>query len=82
MTTAVLDKDELRELVADALDVEVDEVTDDAHYIEDLGVDSLMGLEILVQLEKKFGVKISEEEFGLITNFGQTYTLLSGKVAA
>nr|BCN28637.1 acyl-carrier protein [Streptomyces sp. SANK 60404] len=81
MTTAVLDKEELRELVADALDVEVDEVTDDANYIEDLGVDSLMGLEILVQLEKKFGVKISEEEFGQITNFGQTYTLLSGKVS-
>lgn len=80
MTTAVLNRDELRELVADALDVELDEVTDDAHYIEDLGVDSLMGLEILVQLEKTFGVKISEEEFGQITNFGQTYTLLSGKI--
>ncbi|MEY9994405.1 acyl carrier protein [Streptomyces sp. V4I8] len=80
MTTATLDKDELRELVADALDVDVEELTDDAHYVETLGVDSLMGLEILVQLEKRFGVKISEEEFGQITNFGQTYNLLAGKI--
>ncbi|MGW7272433.1 acyl carrier protein [Streptomyces sp. NPDC054864] len=81
MTTAVLDKEALRELVADALDVDLDELTDDANYTEDLGVDSLMGLEILVQLEKKFGVKISEEEFGQITNFGQTHALLAAKAA-
>ncbi|MEU9212626.1 acyl carrier protein [Streptomyces sp. NPDC048415] len=80
MTTATLDKEALRTLVADALDVEIEDVTDDALYIEDLGVDSLMGLEILVQLEKKFGVKISEAEFGEITNFGQTYGLLLAKV--
>ncbi|MFF4543398.1 acyl carrier protein [Streptomyces sp. NPDC001435] len=81
MTTATLEKESLRELVADALDVEIEDVTDDALYVEDLGVDSLMGLEILVQLEKKFGVKISEKEFGEITNFGQTYSLLSSKIA-
>ncbi|MFC5216371.1 acyl carrier protein [Streptomyces coerulescens] len=80
MTTATLDKEELRELVADALDVELEELTDDAHYVETLGVDSLMGLEILVQLEKRFGVKISEEEFGQITNFGQTFNLLNAKI--
>ncbi|MFF4254925.1 acyl carrier protein [Streptomyces sp. NPDC001663] len=80
MTTATLEKESLRELVADALDVEIEDVTDDALYVEDLGVDSLMGLEILVQLEKKFGVKISEKEFGEITNFGQTYSLLSSKI--
>ncbi|MEU6260345.1 acyl carrier protein [Streptomyces sp. NPDC047043] len=80
MTTATLEKESLRELVADALDVEIEDVTDDALYVEDLGVDSLMGLEILVQLEKKFGVKISEQEFGEITNFGQTYNLLHSKI--
>ena len=80
MTTATLEKESLRELVADALDVEIEDVTDDALYVEDLGVDSLMGLEILVQLEKKFGVKISEKEFGEITNFGQTYNLLHSKI--
>ena len=80
MTTATLEKESLRELVADALDVEIEDVTDDALYVEDLGVDSLMGLEILVQLEKKFGVKISEKEFGEITNFGQTYSLLHSKI--
>ncbi|MEV6960352.1 acyl carrier protein [Streptomyces sp. NPDC051207] len=80
MTTATLEKESLRELVADALDVEIEDVTDDALYVDDLGVDSLMGLEILVQLEKKFGVKISEQEFSEITTFGQTYSLLHSKV--
>ncbi len=54
-TTTALDKEQLRELVADVLDLDVAEVTDDADFMEDLDVDSLMALEITVRLEKEYG---------------------------
>ena len=53
-----------------AADVGVDEskITEDAHMIKDMGLDSMALLEILATLEKKFGVSIPESEFpNLIT---------------
>jgi acyl carrier protein len=51
-------------------DVGADEskITDDAHFIKDIGLDSMALLEVLATLEKKFGVSIPETEFpNLIT---------------
>jgi acyl carrier protein len=59
--TATPDLEELRRIIADTLDVDVEEVTDDALFIETLGVDSLMALEVMIVLEKQYSVKISEE---------------------
>lgn len=76
---AALDKEQLRDLVADVLDLDVAEVTDDAHFVEDLDVDSLMALEIAVRLEKEYGVRLAESELTSITSLGDTYELLSAK---
>ncbi|MEU1883541.1 acyl carrier protein [Streptosporangium sp. NPDC020072] len=73
--TAV-DKEELRTLIAVTLDVDVAEVTDEAHFVEDLGVDSLMALEITVNLEKKYQVRIDESEVAGVTTLESTYALL------
>ncbi|MER7212858.1 acyl carrier protein [Streptosporangium sp. NPDC000239] len=73
--TAV-DKEELRTLIAATLDVDVAEVTDEAHFVEDLGVDSLMALEITVNLEKKYQVRIDESEVAGVTTLESTYALL------
>lgn len=81
-TTTTLDREEVRELVADALDVDVQDVTDTADFIDDLGVDSLMALEIMVRLEKKYGFKLAESEFKRITNFDTAYRILTEKMQA
>ncbi|MEV7287845.1 acyl carrier protein [Streptomyces sp. NPDC093252] len=81
-TTAAprLDKEQLRDLVAEVLDLEVAEVTDDAHFSEDLDVDSLMALEIIVRLEKEYGVRLGERELTAITSLQGTYELLTAKL--
>ncbi|MEU8961413.1 acyl carrier protein [Streptomyces sp. NPDC048491] len=78
----VLDKEQLRDLVADVLDLDVAEVTDDAHFTEELDVDSLMALEITVRLEKEYGVDLSEPELAAITSLRGTYELLDRKLRA
>jgi acyl carrier protein len=78
----VLDKEELRALVAQVLDVDVSEVTDDARFVDDLEVDSLMALEVVVILEKKYGIKLPESELKRIVTLQSAYELLLGKFDA
>ncbi|MCX4807332.1 acyl carrier protein [Streptomyces sp. NPDC058682] len=76
----MLDKEELRALVAHVLDVEVAEVTDDVRFTDDLEVDSLMALEIVVVLEKKYAVRLPESELKQIVTLQSAYDLLLGKL--
>jgi len=43
------------------------EINPDAHLVEDLGMDSMMALEILATIERKFRIKIPEDDLPKIT---------------
>lgn len=73
---------ELRMLVADVMDVDVQSLGDESHFMEDLGVDSLMALEIMVALEKKYHVKFLELELRKITCLKNVHELLIEKQGA
>jgi acyl carrier protein len=53
--------------IAEDMDIEEEKVTDDAKFVDDLGLDSMALLEVLATLEKKFAVSIPESEFPSIT---------------
>jgi acyl carrier protein len=62
-------KKELKQLIIDTLrleDIRADEISDEAPLFgnEGLGLDSVDALEIVVALEKKYGVIIADEEVG------------------
>jgi acyl carrier protein len=85
MTTGVphtLNPEELRGFVANVLDVDSDAVTDDAHFVAELGADSLKALEVMVGLEKKYRIKISEDEVRDITTFAEVRDLVTAKLDA
>ncbi|MFF8035948.1 MULTISPECIES: acyl carrier protein [unclassified Streptomyces] len=75
-----LDVSELRELVADTLDVELATLTDDVLLIEELGVDSVVALELAVTLEQRYGIRIPEEELGTVRRFPDILALLNRKL--
>ena len=54
---------EIKNLIAKVSEREVDEIGDAAHYQEELGIDSLMGMEIMIAVDRKFKIDIPEEEF-------------------
>ncbi|MCX4984949.1 acyl carrier protein [Streptomyces sp. NBC_00250] len=81
-TGTELDLEALRVLIAEILDVDVAEVSDDAHFVNDLGVDSLMALEITVRLEQEFSVTLAEEELQKISTLATTHALLEETLRA
>jgi acyl carrier protein len=80
MQKTTLDKEELRALIADTLDVEVADVTDSAQFVADLEVDSLMALEVMVVLEHRYHVKIDESQLAQISCLESAYGLLKSKL--
>lgn len=79
---SAVDIEEIRALIAEELELGVEEVTDDADLASDLEVDSLSAMEIAVLLEKKFQIKISEEEIKSLTSLPVIHKLVSAKVDA
>jgi acyl carrier protein len=80
-TGQVLNPEELREFVADVLDLDVESVTDDANFMAELGVDSLKALEVLVALERRYQIKLNEEELKDMTCFADVRDFVSEKLA-
>lgn len=79
---AELDRDELRSLLAETIDADEADVQDDTDFVEVLGVDSLMALEVVVVLERKYGIKFAETEMREVRTLGSAYDVVSAKLAA
>jgi acyl carrier protein len=75
-------RDDLHELVADVLDVEPEALTDDSHFVDDFGVDSLVALELAIALERRYGVAIAEDEIAGVRRMPDVVDLVQGKVAS
>lgn len=54
--------DKVKEIIAEQLGLEAEEITADAKVKDDLGADSLDMVELVMELEEAFGLKIAEEE--------------------
>ncbi len=62
-----VDVSKVIDIVAEQLNVDKDEVTQDASFVEDLGADSLDQVELVMRLEEEFGIEIPDEDAEKIT---------------
>jgi acyl carrier protein len=63
--------DAVAEIITDLSDVSEDEITPDSHTVNDLGIDSLEFLDIVFDIDKKFGIKMPVEQWIEEVNDGQ-----------
>ena len=60
----------LVEMVSKRLDVNEEDVVDDADFQKDLGTDSLDAVELMMDAERCFKITITDEEAGKVRTFG------------
>ncbi len=75
--SATLDK--VKEVVMDKLGVEENQITEDAHFMDDLSADSLDTVEIIMQLEEEFGIEIPDEDAENISTVGAAVEYIDSK---
>jgi acyl carrier protein len=72
-------REQLRQLVCEI--AEKDEIPDGATF-KDLGIDSMMGVEIIAAIERQYQIKIEDDEVAGFQDLPSAYELVASKLAA
>ncbi len=71
-------KDELRQIIVEV--TEVEEIPEDTPFA-DLGIDSMMAIEIVADVEKNYDITIEEDELADLTNLQAVYEKVQDKLS-
>jgi len=62
--------DKIKDIISDQLGIDVDEISMDSSFVDDLGADSLDIVELIMALEGEFDMEIPDEEAEKIATVG------------
>lgn len=71
-------REKLRAIVAEV--GEIDDVPDDAAF-KDLGIDSMMAIEIIADIERTYSIKVPEAELEKVRDLNSVVDIISSKLA-
>jgi len=74
--------DRVKKVVVDQLDVNEEEVTPTASFVEDLGADSLDQVELIMAFEEEFDIEIPDEDAEKIGTVGDAVGYIDEKTNA
>lgn len=72
------DKNQIREIVAGVLEVEVSEVGDEDNFVTDLAMNSLQMLDCIAEVEDVIGIRIAKGELRNLTSVNKMAIYLEG----
>ncbi len=70
-----IEKD-VTELIAEIIGKDVSELKSNTNFWKDLGVDSIKAIEIMVGIEKRFKIRIREEQLPKISTVGEAVEIV------
>ncbi len=65
-----MELEKLKEIIADVLNVEVNNITEDSTFVDDLGADSLDIFQIIMGIEETFDIEIDNDDAEQISTVG------------
>ncbi|MGQ9700131.1 MAG: acyl carrier protein [Candidatus Bipolaricaulaceae bacterium] len=71
----------VKEIIAEQLMVDLEEITEDSTFVGDLGADSLDRVELIMEFEEEFGIEIPDEDAEKITTVGEAIAYLERRLA-
>ena len=76
-----MELEKLKEIIADVLNVEVNDITEDTTFVDDLGADSLDVFQIVMGIEEEFDIQIEAEEAEHIVSVEDAVEAIKKKLA-
>ena len=65
--------EKVKDVIIDKLGVEEDSIKTEAHFVNDLGADSLDTVELIMEFEEEFGIEIPDEDAESITTVSSAF---------
>ncbi|MDP1564413.1 MAG: acyl carrier protein [Pirellulaceae bacterium] len=75
-------QDKVVDIVAEQLGVDKDKITRESNFINDLGADSLDLVEMVMEFESQFGIRIPEDQTDKIQTVGEAIEAIDKAIAA
>jgi acyl carrier protein len=72
----------VKKIVVEHLNVDLEKVTENASFIEDLGADSLDTVELVMAFEEEFGIEIPDDAAESIVTVGDAVKFIDKAQAA
>ena len=75
--------EKLKNIIAEVLNVDADEITMDTTFVDDLGADSLDVFQIIMGIEDELGITVPQEELESknLATVGDVYELINDTMA-
>ncbi|MGI6071911.1 MAG: acyl carrier protein [Lachnospiraceae bacterium] len=72
--------EKLQQIIAEVLNIEVEKITTETKFIDDLGADSLDVFQIILAIEEMFDISISDSQAETIITVGDAVSAIKDAV--
>ncbi|HEY4656313.1 MAG TPA: acyl carrier protein [Cyclobacteriaceae bacterium] len=71
---------QVAQILVDKLGIAESEITPDANFVKDLGIDSLDYAEIVMEFEQTFDIRIPDDDAEKLQTFGEAVKYIESKI--
>ena len=79
--TENLIKEGLKKILAKELKIDIEDITDNSHIVDDIGVESADMINLLYDIETEFNIEVSNEEAGKNLTIQKMANLVKEKIS-